>query len=140
RGGARAHHAARRSIAPRARARGVGAWPNRDHGRSRCAAGAARRRRGGLGARRNRRRPRRSGAGMTGALPDTTRREPPRPSEVRAVSMSSYVALGAFALSAALLIPLAWWIPGGAAWLIAAAIVVRSRDTAFRLRMGALLV
>src|SRR5262249_53388278 len=77
---------------------------------------------------------------MTGALPDTTRREPPLPSEARAVSKSSYVALGAFALSAALLIPLAWWIPGGAAWLVAAAIVVRSHDAAFRLRMGALLV
>ena len=49
------------------------------------------------------------------------------------------VAVAAFAVSAALLIPLAWWVPGLAAWLLAAALTMRHPLRVFRLRMGVLL-
>ena len=55
-------------------------------------------------------------------------------------TLAARVALAAFALSAALLIPLAWWIPGLAAWTVSAVLVWRSGSTALRHRMGVLLM
>ncbi len=49
------------------------------------------------------------------------------------------VAVAAFAVSAALLIPLAWWVPGLAAWLVAAVLTLRHPARVFRLRLGVLL-
>lgn len=54
-------------------------------------------------------------------------------------TVAARVALASFAVSAALLIPLAWWIPGLAAWTLSAALVWRSGSRVLRHRMGVLL-
>jgi membrane protease YdiL (CAAX protease family) len=55
------------------------------------------------------------------------------------VRRPSYAILISFSAAAALLIPLAWWGPGLAAWGLCAALLVRSRDRVAQRRMGALL-
>ena len=54
-------------------------------------------------------------------------------------TIAARVALAAFAVSAALLIPLAWWIPGLAVWGLSAWLVWRTGSRTFRHRMGVLL-
>lgn len=56
-----------------------------------------------------------------------------------AQTLAVRIALAAFALAAALLIPLAWWVPGLAAWTVSAVLVWRSGNHALRHRMGVLL-
>ena len=51
----------------------------------------------------------------------------------------SYAVLVCFVAAAALLIPLAWWGPGLAAWGLCAALLLHSGDRAAQRRMGALL-
>lgn len=55
------------------------------------------------------------------------------------VTPNRIAALAAFAASVPLLIPMAWFVPGGAAWLVAGALSLRDPAPAFRRRMGVLL-
>lgn len=55
------------------------------------------------------------------------------------MSRSAYIALAAFCAATVLLVPLAWYLPGLACWLVAAILTARQRDTRLRRNLGILL-